>query len=407
MTCVPPSDARRVALVSTFPPTQCGLATFAAATRRTLSLVRPQWELPVIEVVPHVRKTAETRSQIAVQWQHGNQDSTYRAIKFANSCDAVVLQHEYGIFGGPDGDELLEFLKGVTVPMVAELHTVVKEPSIGQRRILTALGRTCTALVVMSEAARRRLLTVTSVPAGKVVVIPHGAHATPYHLPLSLDRVPEILTWGLVGPGKGLEYAIDAVAKVISRGLDVTYRIVGETHPKVREAQGERYRISLIDRAQQLGIAAHVKFDDTYRSVEELQSIIGNADLVLVPYDSTEQVTSGVLVEALASGRPVIATDFPHAVELLGGGVGVAVKHHDANAMSEAILNVLTNKKRAQQMSRDALRIGKATLWPAVGETLASLVEEVFERHAPRVINASRSSCWLMTAAPTQRSAAP
>jgi polysaccharide biosynthesis protein PslF len=380
MTSLSQCIARRIAIVSTYPPTQCGLATFAAATRRALSQVRPELELPIIEVMPAPRPWEVDGS--SVQWIHGDNDSLNRATRCANSCDVVILQHEYGIFGGEDGNEVVAFLDGVQVPIVAVLHTVVRDPSMNQRRILAVLGRECACVVVMSEAARRRLLQVSSVPAHKVVVIAHGAHSTPYRLPLSSERPPEMLTWGLVGPGKGLEHGIDAVADVVRRGIDVRYRIVGETHPNVRQANGEQYRNALVARAHHLGISDHVEFDATYRPIPELLPIIGNADLVLIPYDSTEQVTSGVLVEALASGRPVVATDFPHAAELLNSGAGIVVSHHDTVAMADAIVRVLCNPRQTQQMSRRALRLGQTMLWPAVGESFAKLADLVVEHQA-------------------------
>jgi polysaccharide biosynthesis protein PslF len=373
------SRVQKVALVSTFPPTHCGLATFAAATRTALLGSRPEWEIPVVEVrnersdVP-VRRTDP--SPVAVTWNAGSLSSLAEAAHLINSTDVLLLQHEFGIFGGIDGAEVLDLLEATRVPVIAELHTVLDEPSLGQHRVVAALGRRATSLIVMSEAAKARLLRRYPVAPSKVIVVPHGAHPTVVCPPLQPGRTPLALTWGLVGPGKGLERAIDAVAGVARRGIDLTYRICGETHPKVKEREGEKYRESLMARACSLGIADRVEFDSTYRDVTDLMNIVAQADVVLVPYDSREQVTSGVLVEALAAGRPVIATAFPHAIEVLANGAGIVVDHDSHHAMAHALASVLSNPARAQAMSVQAQIAGAPALWPAVGDRLSALMEE-------------------------------
>jgi polysaccharide biosynthesis protein PslF len=373
------SSVTSVALVSTFPPTHCGLATFAAATRTALLGARPRWEIPVVEVrnersVAPVRPAGPT--PVVVTWHAGSNCSLVEAAKVINGTDALLLQHEFGIFGGIDGAEVLDLLEAVRVPVIAELHTVLDAPSLGQHRVIAALGRRATSLIVMSEAAKARLLRRYPVAPSKVVVIPHGAHPTTIEPPLQPGRIPLALTWGLVGPGKGLERAIDAVAGVVRRGINVRYRICGETHPKVKEREGERYRESLIERARALGIADHVEFDASYRPVEELMKIVAQADVVIVPYDTREQVTSGVLVEALAAGRPVIATAFPHAIEVLANGAGIVVDHDSHHAMAHALASVITNPTRARAMAVQAQIDGASALWPAIGKRLAGLIED-------------------------------
>lgn len=375
--------ARTVSLLSTYPPTQCGLATFAAATRNALLQARPSWTLPIIRVngspAPQQLETPDVQAapEVAATWRPDDARSLADVTRRINAGDCLVLQHEYGIYGGDDGSEILDLLASVRVPVIAVLHTVLTRPSLGQRRIIAELGKRAACLVVMSDAARDRLLRHYPVPAARVLVIPHGAHAVPYETPLVKERRPVLLTWGLVGPGKGLERAIDAVARLRVDGIEVDYQMVGETHPKVREREGERYRESLIERAKVGGIPDSVFFDASYRSVADLVPVIADADLVIVPYDSREQVTSGVLAEALAAGKAIVATAFPHAVEVLGSGAGIVVGHDDPVGMAGAIGGLLTDASRLQHMSRIALREGRRMLWPAVGESLATLVESV------------------------------
>jgi polysaccharide biosynthesis protein PslF len=270
------------------------------------------------------------------------------------------------------------------VPVIAFLHTVLSNPSPGQRHVMIELANRCDRLVVMSESARQRLLDNYPVAPSRVEVIPHGAQAVPFVEPFRIGRVPVLLTWGLVGPGKGLERSIRAVAQLQKRGIDVEYRIVGETHPNVVLKEGERYRESLQRLAQELGVIDRIVFDSSYRSVEDLVPVLQDADIVILPYDSRQQVTSGVLVEALAGGKIVVATAFPHAVEALANGVGFVVDHDDEQAIANVVTWLVYHPEQARRVSRSALRTGSSMLWEAVGESLASLVERVVGADALR-----------------------
>jgi glycosyltransferase involved in cell wall biosynthesis len=204
------------------------------------------------------------------------------------------------------------------------------------------------------------------------VVIPHGAANT--HVRGSLESVrrpgarPIVLTWGLLGDGKGIEWGIAAMAQL--RDLDPApeYRIVGETHPKVAEREGEAYRRRLEAQADALGVADLVTFDARYLDTDGLQRIVQDADIVLLPYDSRDQVTSGVLVEAITAGKPVVSTGFPHAVELLGGGMGLLVGRQDPDAIAAAVRRLLTEPGLASGMSVQARAAATDLLWPAVAD---------------------------------------
>ncbi len=371
-----------VGLLSTYPPTECGLATFAAASRTPLAHARPSWDVSIIEACAAVTSRAplapsHSAPEVSVRWWPSCRRSFNAAVAFGRQLDCLIVEHEFGIYAGSDGSDVLELLDAIDVPVVAVLHTVLRSPTPGQRAVVDRLGERSEAIVVMSEAARGTLLRNHPMLLGSTVVIPHGAHWARYRDPLGSGRSPLLLTWGLVGPGKGLELAIDAVADVVASGVPVRYRICGETHPKVRAQEGERYRRSLVERVRALGLEGIVTFDDRYRSVPELLGVIEEADLVLIPYDSREQVTSGVLVEALAAGKAVVATAFPHAREALATGAGIVVTHDDRPAMASAIVRVLTEPGCAVRMSRQARAGGAPMLWPAVGEALAALVEAV------------------------------
>jgi glycosyltransferase involved in cell wall biosynthesis len=328
------------------------------------------------------RAEADTHGEVVAQWIASDRASLSRAVAAIESSDAVVLQHEYGLFGGPDGQDVLELIEAVRVPLVAVLHTVLLDPTMQQRHILDQVMTAASLTVVQSEAARRRLIAVYDADGEQVVVVAHGAVANFVGSVLPDLERPAVLTWGLLGPGKGIEHGISAVALLQQRSPAPTYIVAGQTHPKVRAAQGERYRGQLRDQSRALGIADRVCFDDSYRDWDSLRALVRSVDVVLLPYDSPDQVSSGVLVEALASGKPVVATRFPHAEELLSRGAGLTVSQGDFQAMAAALDRVLYEPGLAARMAAAARREGATLLWPLVGATYRLLIAETLAARA-------------------------
>jgi len=374
------TPAPTVALVSTYPPTVCGLATFTSNLSAAIAAPESGWSAVVVRIMD--RAEADVHEEVVAQWITGDRASLSRAVAAIESSDAVVLQHEYGLFGGPDGQDVLELIEAVQVPLVAVLHTVLCDPSLHQRHILDQVMSSASLTVVQSEAARRRLIAVHGADAEQVVVVPHGAAANFVGPVLSDIERPAVLTWGLLGPGKGIEHGISALSLLQERSLAPVYIVAGQTHPKVLAAQGEHYRHQLQDQSRGLGIADRVYFDDSYRDWESLRALVRSVDVVLLPYDSRDQVSSGVLVEAIASGKPVVATRFPHAEELLSQGAGLTVPQGDFRAMAAALDRVLYEPDLAARMAAVSRREGAALLWPAVGATYRSLIAEVLPARA-------------------------
>ena len=239
----------------------------------------------------------------------------------------------------------------------------------------------------MSSMAAQRLIALYPIDSSRVVVIPHGAATLAGREEqlrmegsglLGSDDPPQLLTWGLIGPGKGIEHVLDALALLGDITPAVRYTVAGVTHPKVLAEFGDTYRQGLIQRAEQLGLTGSVTFDDTYRDVPTLTRFIASASVVVLPYDSRDQVTSGVLVDALAVGRPVIATEFPHAVELLSTGAGVLVPHNDPRALAAAIRTVLGDRHRWEMMAEEARRLAPSLSWDAVAR---AYVREISAMH--------------------------
>lgn len=376
-----------IGLVSTYPPTQCGLATFTAALGRHLSGVgAPAQGVGIVRLVdgPDAGPASSRTPEVIADWVRGSAGSRRRAVAALNEYDAAMIQHEYGIFGGPDGDEVLGLLEALDIPTVVVLHTVLVSPSDHQRSILEAVVRAADAVVTMTRTAHRRLRSY-DVDMTKATVIPHGAHVPARTIAPRYDPArPTILTWGLLGPGKGIEWGIEALALLRDLRPAPRYLIVGKTHPKVLETDGERYREGLAEQAEALGMSGMVEFNPSYLSVDALEAIVRDADVVLLPYDSPDQVTSGVLIEAVAAGKPVISSRFPHAVELLGGGAGLLVPHRNPEAIAAAIARVLTHPAQRAAMTAEATRLAPQLGWPAVAAQYRALASRVI---AARVTN--------------------
>jgi glycosyltransferase involved in cell wall biosynthesis len=374
--------ARSFGILSTFPPTECGIATFSAALAAgvianggTVDVVRCG-ATPPLEDVSVVGTLATDDS-----------GGLPAPLDVLNGTDVAIIQHEYGLYGGHDGVEILATMAGIVVPTIVVAHTVVSSPTANQRYVLEQACERADAVVVMTETARTRLTTCFDVERSKVVVIPHGAATPPALAPKAepgpTDRGPRVLTWGLLGPGKGIEWAIDAMADLADLRPLPHYIIAGATHPKVLAHSGQSYRQMLVRRATSSAAAAYVSFDDTYRDLASLTDLIRSADLVVLPYDSTDQVTSGVLVDAVAAGRPVVSTAFPHAVELLESGAGLVVPQRDSAALAAAIRSVLTNPDLAASMAAEARRLAPDLSWTAVADRYDELAGHLLAGRQP------------------------
>ena len=359
---------RAFGILSTFPPTACGIATFSAAL--AAGLVAHGATVDVVRC----GEAEEVEDPLVVA---STADGACAAIDALNAVDVAIVQHEYGIYGGPDGADVAAILEALVVPSVVVAHTVVRRPAPNQRLVLERVCDAADAVVVMTEHARRRLVQDFDVDARRVSVIPHGATTPPADGDEPPGRSPgdrlRLLTWGLLGPGKGIEWAIDAMELLADVRPRPSYLIAGTTHPKVRATDGEAYREMLIRRCWRSGAARSVSFDDSYRDLPALTRLISSADVVVLPYDSDDQVTSGVLVDAVACGRPVIATAFPHAVELLTGGAGVVVPQRDAAALADVVRGLVDHPEHVAGMAAECRRLAPDLSWSAVARRYEQL----------------------------------
>lgn len=362
-----------IGFLSTYPPTQCGLATFTAALRT--QLVETGVRSAVVRVVD--RPEGLVGPDIAGELVPRSIAGQVRAAAALDEFDVAIVQHEFGIYGGPDGDDVVGVLDRLAVPTIVVLHTALTAPTPHQREVLERVVGRADAVVTMTMSARTRVLSFYDVDASKVVVIPHGAAANLGNDAWPRLGPPTILTWGLLGPGKGIESVIDTLPELRRLDLGVRYRIVGQTHPRVLERDGEAYRTALVARAASRAVTDMVEFQAGYLDTSALGRVVAQADVVALPYESREQVTSGVLIEAVAAGKPVVATAFPHAVELLGGGAGLVVPHGDRSALTEALRRVLSEPQLAASMTTRSRRVAPDLRWSAVAARYRELADSL------------------------------
>ncbi|KKC06570.1 glycosyltransferase [Mycobacterium nebraskense] len=360
-------------LLSTYPPTPCGLATFSAALAH--GLVATGADVRVVRV-----SDGPPSSSVRVigELVEGSPASVAACAELLNESDVAVIQHDYGIYGGVDGDEVVGLIDELRVPSIVVAHTILKDPTRHQRSVLEAIAARADQVIVMSDAASERLLCGFDIDRHKVATIPHGA-TIPTTSCIRGGR-PTLLTWGLLGPGKGIERVIDAMGSLHDLPGQPRYVVAGRTRPKVLAADSEAYRDALIEQARQGGVERSVCFDGHYRNVPMLTALVQSAAVVVLPYDSTDQATSGVLVEAVANGRPVVATAFPHAVELLASGAGIVVPHDDPDALVSALRRVLTQPRLAGAMAAEARRMAPEMAWPVVADAYVRVAHRLLTR---------------------------
>ena len=381
--------ARRVALVGNFVPRKCGIATFTSDVFEKLREYHP-------EIAADVYALDDPRQpmiyeNVAATIACNDPDAYAEAARRINASgvDAVWLQHEYGIFGGPDGEMVLDFVDRIAAPLILTPHTVLSEPSVRQRDILERLVERASRIMVMSRHARDLLVERYGAPPEILQIIPHGAPDRPFgrqeafKARLGLAGRPVMMTFGLLGHGKGLECAIEALPAIVARHPDLVYRIVGATHPNLVAEEGEAYRERLKALADELGVADHVQWENRFLDTDELLDQLEACDIYVTPYPGMQQSTSGTLSYAVALGKAVVSTPYLHARELLAGGAGELVEPRSSEAIAAAVNRLLDDPARLNALQRRAYAKGRETIWPRFADGAAALVEGAIA-HAPR-----------------------
>jgi len=376
------SRTRKLTFLSTYPPRACGLATFTEDLVNEIektTLFRPN--------VIAVTNTEEYEdSRVAAKLSQNSRASYFQTARWANThTELLVIEHEYGIFGGECGEYILDLARNLTIPFIVTTHTVLTNPSPKQRIVLRELGRLSTMVVTMAESAVPLLIRTYGIEPGKITVIAHGVPdlivKTREELKVryGLENKQVISSFGLISPAKGLEYGIEAVAKVVPEHTSLVYLVLGKTHPCVKEQNGESYRDSLITLAERLGVRNNIRLIDKYLTKEEVMTYLKLSDIYMTPYLSKEQAVSGTLAYAVGCGRVVVSTPYRYAQELLGDGRGMLAEFSDSDSLASCIRGILQNPLRKKEMERKTLAVGQTMTWAKVARRYTTLVSNIME----------------------------
>ena len=391
----------RTAIVSTYPPRACGIGAFAADVRSALLGLD---EIDCVEKVVIVNEPSRPqRPGLTATIAQAVRGDYVRAARILGrlDVDVVLLQHEYGIFGGRDGGYVTSLVEELSQPLVVTLHTVLSQPTPRQAKVLAAVCRQAELVIVMTETARRLLVEGGTCADEKVRVVPHGAppvlaqRADAYALKramgdASMRTTDEVggqrfllSTFGLISAGKGLETVIKALPAIVERHPEVLYVIAGRTHPDVARREGERYRLTLEQAVLDLGLEDHVEFDDRYLSVDAIADLLAATEVFVTPYREREQISSGALTFGIAAGCGVVSTPYWYAQDMLASGAGTIVPFADPAELADAVCRYIEEPERLAAARAEARRIGAQLAWPSVAEATASVLREAVEL-APR-----------------------
>jgi len=375
----------RVAVVGNYLPRKCGIATFTTDLCDAIHLEYGATELLALPV----NDTAEGYSypeRVRFELSEDSLASYRQAADFLNfsNIDLVCLQHEYGIFGGPAGSNILELLRRIQMPVVTTLHTVLRDPNPDERVVMAEIATLSDRLIVMSRQSSEILQEVFHVPAGKIDLIPHGIPDLPFTDPnfykdaFGTEGKMVLLTFGLLSPNKGIENVIKALPKMLLRHSNVVYMISGVTHPHILRHEGDKYREALQNLAKELKVADNVIFRNRFVSPQELVELIGAADIYVTPYKHKGQVVSGTLAYALSAGKAIISTPYLHAIELLDDERGALVPFDDPGAIASKTIELLDNPTARHAMRKRAYLYSRDMVWNRVAQQYMGSFERVY-----------------------------
>jgi glycosyltransferase involved in cell wall biosynthesis len=371
-----------VGVLSTYAPTICGLASFSASLCDAMEASGAAVRVVRISDGAPSEEAPAADARVVGELTAGSSESIAACAELLNSCDVAVIQHDVGVYGGIDGADIVEVLRALRVPSIVVTHAVPRTPTPEQRAVFETVLDLADQVVVMSDTAGDRLQADYVVHRRKVTTIAHGT-TIPAAASVKRGGRPTLLSWGLLRPGKGVERVIESMVALKELRGNPRYVIAGVTHPQELAANGESYRETLKQQVLDSGLAGTVLFAPDYRSRASMAALIQSCAAVVLPYDVTDQVTSGVLVESVANGRPVIATAFPHAVDVLGSGAGIVVSHDDQDALTAALRLVLTDPRSSGSMAAEGRRLAPTMLWPAVGKSYLILAQRlILERRS-------------------------
>lgn len=376
--------------LGTYPPKQCGIATFSMDLRNSLRIHGNDVKVMAVSDDSYKYKYP---NEVVYNLKQNNRQDYIKAAKILNSTpdfELLVVQHEYGIYGGEDGEYILDLVKTLHKPFVLITHTVLPQPSKRQKLILNDLCFHATGIVCMTQRSAKLLTDLYEAPAELIHVIAHGVPEFKQQPSALLKRKYQfegrdlISTFGLIGPGKGLELGIRAMAKVIPQHPQATYLILGQTHPMLKKYEGEKYRQMLESLVAELGLNRNIEFVNKYLSNEELGEYLYMSDIYLSPYPNKDQAVSGTMAFALGCGRAIVSTPYAYACEFLASGRGLLSRTTEPDELAELLCRILSEADLKLKLQENAMKLGKTWSWPSIGKKYTKLFRKLLDEDGVR-----------------------
>jgi len=378
----------KIAIIGNYLPRQCGIATFTTDLSQSLARELPIEENLINVAMDDIPEGYHYPHQVKFRVRQNVQSDYFWAADYlnANQYDVAIVQHEYGIFGGEDGSHILQMIQSLKMPVITNLHTVLENPTKGQRKVMKGLAKYSDRLLVMSKKAFDILDKVYGIDRKMIAFVPHGIPDATFKNPgiynklFGLENKDIILTFGLLGPDKGIESMIKAMPSIVKENPNVVYLILGQTHPHILEKSGDSYRRDLQQLVNKLGMKNNVVFHNQFVRIETLVQYLQTAKIYAIPYLKKEQITSGTLAYALGVGTAVVSTPFWYAEELLADGRGRLVPFNSPTEMAKEINNLLANDHEREMMRFKGYQYGRSMIWKEVSKMHLDLICKIKER---------------------------
>jgi glycosyltransferase involved in cell wall biosynthesis len=366
--------AVRAIFIGSYIPRECGIATFTKDLTTAINVLNPNYLAEIMAIDEPGGESREYPWEVKYRIHQNDLDSYATAADYINqsSADIVSVQHEFGLFGGEEGEYIVPFLERIEKPVVTTFHTVLEKPSKKKLQIVKEIARISKVVVVMIETAADRLYEVYGIPAEKIVIIPHGVPDIPYgptnHFKqnLGFEQNFTLTTFGLLSPGKGLEYVLRALPDIVRKHAETKFLILGQTHPTLIRKHGEVYRESLQAIIKELHLENNVHFENRYLSLDEVVNYLRATDVYITPYLEPQQITSGTLAYAVGAGRPCVSTEYLYAKEVLSEKRGMLVPLKNSAAIAKAVNYLIEHPEEKMEIEKNAYLYGRKMIWSNV-----------------------------------------
>lgn len=372
-----------IAVLSTYPPRECGLATF---TQDLIGAIDSIGTINTKVIAVNNMESYTYDSKVIGEIGQNEQGDYLKTAKKLNASDidVLVIEHEYGIFGGDHGDYILDLVNNIEIPVVTTLHTILAEPDPKQRSIINTLGKKSAKIITMAGNTKQILQSVYGIDPEKIEVIHHGVPKKLIHSrevlkkKFSYENKQIISTFGLIGPGKGIEHGIEAISKVVKDNKDVLYLILGQTHPALKE-EGQAYRNKLEELVEKLDLSSNVKFINKYLSKEEIIKYLQLSDIYMTPYMGKDQAVSGTMAYAVGYGRVIVSTPYLYAKEMLADGRGLLAEFNNPDSLADCIKYIIQNPDKKAIMERNTMKIGRTMYWDKIAKCYIEVFSNIIK----------------------------